>query len=83
MNLLDHPAIALVVALLESDVKAQAALCLLACGYYAHATLDVSADGLFQVDVFSSCDRRFEVSIGGLVHPDDVWIEELRRRGRL
>src|SRR5262245_57089951 len=68
VDALDHSAIALVVALLESDVKADLALGLLARGDHALATLNIGRDRLFAVDVFACVDGRFKVfgmEIGG------------------
>ena len=61
MDALDHPAIALVEAFLESDVQADLALRFLAYGDHPLAALDVGRDRLFAVDVFARVDGGFEV----------------------
>src|SRR5215510_10512295 len=61
VDALDHSAIALVVALLESDVNADFALRLLAGGDHPLAALDVGRDRLFAVGVFARVDGGFQV----------------------
>src|SRR5262245_17971512 len=61
VDALDHPSIALVVSLLESDVNADLALRLLAGGDHALAALDVSPDRLFAVGVLAGVDGGFEM----------------------
>src|SRR5262245_20536304 len=61
MDALNHSAIAFVEALLESDVKADFALRLLARGDHPLAALDVGRYRLFAVDVLARVDGGFEV----------------------
>src|SRR5262245_42284060 len=61
VDALDHPSIALVIALLESDVNADLALRLLAGGDHALAALYVGRDGLFAVGVLAGVDGGFEM----------------------
>src|SRR5262245_26874144 len=61
VDALDHSAIALVVAFLESDVDADFALRLLAGGDHPLAALDVGRDRLFAVGMFARVDGGFQV----------------------
>src|SRR5262245_24485991 len=61
VDALDHSAIALVVAFLDSDVDADFALRLLAGGDHPLAALDVGRDRLFAIGVFARVDGGFQV----------------------